>query len=37
MPDSFTHGTAAQRSSWFKSGYTQGTIAACDTFNAKTL
>lgn len=37
VPDSFTHGTAAQRQRWFKTGYQTGDIGACDTFNAKTL
>jgi predicted metalloprotease len=37
VPDSFTHGTSAQRSRWFKTGYDKGTIAACDTFGATTL
>ncbi len=32
VPDSFTHGSAAQRSRWFKRGYTGGTLDACDTF-----
>jgi uncharacterized protein len=32
VPDSFTHGTAAQRSKWFKQGYTQGAVTSCDTF-----
>jgi len=31
VPDSFNHGTSAQRQSWFKRGYEQGSIAACDT------
>lgn len=31
-PDSFTHGTAAQRASWFKRGYASGRPDACDTF-----
>jgi len=33
-PDSFTHGTSAQRQHWFGRGLEQGTMAACDTFNA---
>jgi uncharacterized protein len=32
VPDSFTHGSAAQRKQWFMTGYQQGTIAACNTF-----
>jgi predicted metalloprotease len=31
-PESFTHGTSAQRVRWFKRGLDKGTIAACDTF-----
>jgi uncharacterized protein len=31
-PESFTHGTSAQRMGWFKRGLQQGTIAACNTF-----
>jgi predicted metalloprotease len=31
-PESFTHGTAAQRASWFKRGYATGRPDACDTF-----
>lgn len=31
-PESFTHGSSAQRTSWFKRGLEQGTIAACNTF-----
>ena len=37
VPDSFTHGTSAQRVRWFKAGFTQGQISQCDTFNAKSL
>jgi predicted metalloprotease len=33
-PESFTHGTSAQRVGWFKRGLEQGTIAACNTFKA---
>lgn len=32
MPDSFTHGSAAQRKQWFMNGYKGGTLADCDTF-----
>jgi uncharacterized protein len=31
-PESFTHGSSAQRVGWFKRGFQQGTIAACNTF-----
>ena len=34
VPDSFTHGSAAQRKRWFMTGYQQGTLKACDTFSA---
>jgi predicted metalloprotease len=37
VPDSFTHGSAAQRKQWFMTGYQQGTVKACDTFSAGTL
>ena len=37
VPDSFTHGTSAQRVRWFKAGFAQGQINQCDTFNAKSL
>jgi predicted metalloprotease len=33
VPDSFTHGSAAQRKQWFMTGYQQGTVKACDTFS----
>ncbi len=32
MPDSFTHGSAAQRNEWFNRGYKNGTLESCDTF-----
>jgi predicted metalloprotease len=32
VPDSFTHGSAAQRKQWFMTGYKQGTVQACNTF-----
>jgi len=31
-PESFTHGSSAQRVGWFKRGLQQGTTAACNTF-----
>ncbi|WP_435415768.1 KPN_02809 family neutral zinc metallopeptidase [Polaribacter aestuariivivens] len=37
VPDSFTHGTSAQRMRWFKKGFDTGDINQGDTFNAKTL
>jgi predicted metalloprotease len=37
VPDSFTHGTSAQRVRWFKTGLESGDIRRCDTFNAKQL
>jgi hypothetical protein len=37
VPDSFTHGTSAQRTRWFKRGIARGEIDDCDTFGARTL
>src|SRR5579885_1722072 len=37
VPDSFTHGTAAQRARWFNIGFRSGDLKACDTFAAPTL
>jgi uncharacterized protein len=34
VPDSFTHGSAAQRKQWFMTGFQQGTVKACDTFGS---
>ena len=34
VPDSFTHGSSEQRKRWFKIGFDQGTVQACNTFNA---
>jgi hypothetical protein len=32
VPDSFTHGSAAQRQRWFTKGLKEGKLSACDTF-----
>ncbi|MBA3057844.1 MAG: zinc metallopeptidase [Gammaproteobacteria bacterium] len=37
VPESFTHGTSAQRQRWFDSGLKNGSIKACDTFSARNL
>ncbi len=37
VPDSFTHGSAEQRKRWFMTGYQQGTVKACNTFDAANL
>jgi predicted metalloprotease len=37
VPESFNHGTSEQRSRWFKRGYEQGSMDACDTFGATQL
>jgi predicted metalloprotease len=33
VPDSFTHGTSAQRVKWFKTGLQSGQVSSCDTFS----
>jgi uncharacterized protein len=37
VPDSFTHGTSAQRVRWFKRGLDSGQIEQCNTFEATQL
>ncbi|MGI4877422.1 MAG: KPN_02809 family neutral zinc metallopeptidase, partial [Janthinobacterium lividum] len=37
VPDSFTHGSSAQRVRWLKQGLTDGTLTGCDTFHASNL
>jgi len=36
VPDSFTHGTSAQRQRWFTIGFKTGKVASCNTFAANT-
>ena len=37
VPDSFTHGSSAQRMRWFRRGFETGEFASCDTFQADRL
>jgi hypothetical protein len=37
VPESFTHGTSAQRTRWFNNGLQNGSVKGCDTFSAKNL
>jgi predicted metalloprotease len=37
VPDAFTHGTAAQRTQWFRTGLQSGDPRSCNTFAAKDL
>jgi predicted metalloprotease len=37
VPDSFTHGSSAQRTRWFTTGLKSGTVASCDTFRNEQL
>jgi predicted metalloprotease len=37
VPDSFTHGTSAERVRWFRNGFSAGNLQACDTFGAASL
>ena len=34
VPDSFTHGTSAQRVQWLQKGLATGDLKSCDTFKA---
>jgi uncharacterized protein len=37
VPDSFTHGTSAQRVRWFRRGIESGKLNNCNTFETKQL
>ncbi|MCB1040895.1 MAG: neutral zinc metallopeptidase, partial [Acidimicrobiales bacterium] len=34
-PDSYTHGTSAQRQRWFQRGYDTADPTSCDTFSGR--
>jgi hypothetical protein len=37
VPDSFTHGTSAERKRWFQNGFNGGQLSACNTFGTDNL
>ncbi|MFC5395855.1 hypothetical protein SAMN05428997_103123 [Bosea sp. CRIB-10] len=37
VPDSFTHGSSAQRTRWFNTGFKSGNMQSCDTFRTNQL
>jgi len=37
VPESFTHGSSEQRTRWFKEGFASGSMARCNTFEARQL
>jgi predicted metalloprotease len=37
VPESFTHGTSAQRARWFNNGLQNGSVKGCDTFASRQL
>jgi uncharacterized protein len=37
VPETFTHGTSAQRVNWFTRGFKSGSVDQCNTFDARQL
>jgi predicted metalloprotease len=37
VPESFTHGSSAQRQGWFRRGFESGSVNQCNTFDARSL
>jgi predicted metalloprotease len=37
VPESFTHGSSAQRVRWFRTGLESGDLRQCDTFASRNL
>jgi predicted metalloprotease len=35
VPDSFTHGSSAQRQQWFTTGFQSGNVKTCNTFQSR--